>query len=146
MLVAEIMATNVEFIAPEATVQEAAVLMGEIDSGALPVGTSDDLQGIVTDRDILFRVSAAGGDPGRVRVREIMSSTVFACHEDDTIAAVMDMMASYHVRRLPVEGEAGRIVGWVTLSDISCHLLVHSKIVIAALRDLTLGEEDGAVR
>jgi CBS domain-containing protein len=142
MLVAEIMTTNVEFIAPEATVQEAAVLMGEIDSGALPVGTAGDLQGIVTDRDILFRAIAVGADPRQVRVREIMSSTVFACHEDDTIAAVMDMMASYHVRRLPVGDAAGRIVGWVTLSDVSCYLLVKSEVVIAALSDLSLGGEE----
>lgn len=61
MQVAEIMATPVEFIEPDATIEEAAVLMGELDVGCLPVGNAHDLRGILTDRDILFRVVAAGG-------------------------------------------------------------------------------------
>ena len=60
MRVADIMARTIEFVAPDASVQEAATLMGEIDVGAVPVGTAEDLQGILTDRDILFRVVAAG--------------------------------------------------------------------------------------
>ena len=60
MLVSEIMAKALEFISPDATVQDAATLMGELDVGALPVGSADDLVGILTDRDILFRVVAEG--------------------------------------------------------------------------------------
>ena len=60
MRVGEIMARYVEFIPADAPVSEAAELMGELDVGALPVGTADDAQGIVTDRDILYRVVANG--------------------------------------------------------------------------------------
>ena len=137
MRVADIMARTIEFIAPEATVQAAAELMGEIDAGALPVGTEEDLQGILTDRDILFRVVAAGRDSARVRVREVMSNLIFSCGPDDTIEAAMDMMSSYHVRRLPVQDEAGAVVGWVTLSDIARRLLIETDTVRTALGELS---------
>ena len=139
MRVADIMARTIEFIPPEASVQEAATLMGEIDVGALPVGTAEDLQGILTDRDILFRVVAAGRDSARVRVREVMSSLIYSCGPDDTIEAAMDMMSSYHVRRLPVQDEAGAVVGWVTLSDIARRLLLETGTVRAALGELSEG-------
>jgi CBS domain-containing protein len=135
--VADIMARTIEFIPPDATVQEAAVLMGEIDVGALPVGTADDLQGILSDRDILFRVVAAGRDSARVRVREVMSSLIFSCGPDDTIEAAMDMMSSSHVRRLPVQDEAGAVIGWVTLSDIARRLLLETDTVRTALGELS---------
>jgi CBS domain-containing protein len=135
--VADIMARTIEFIAPDASVQAAAVLMGEIDVGALPVGTAEDLQGIVTDRDILFRVVAEGRDSGRTRVREIMSSLIFSCGPDDTIEAAMDIMSSYHVRRLPVQDEARAVVGWVTLSDIARRLLLDTDTVRTALGELS---------
>jgi len=137
MRVADIMARTIDFIPPEATVLAAAELMGEIDVGALPVGTADDLQGILTDRDILFRVVAAGRDSARVRVREIMSALIFSCGPDDTIEAAMDMMSSYHVRRLPVQDEAGTVVGWVTLSDIARRLLLDTETVRTALNELS---------
>jgi CBS domain-containing protein len=137
--VADIMSRTIEFIPPEASVQEAATLMGEIDVGALPVGTAEDLQGMVTDRDILFRVVAAGRDSARVRVREAMSNLIYSCGPDDTIEAAMDMMSSYHVRRLPVQDEAGVVVGWVTLSDIARRLLLDTDTVRTALGELSEG-------
>jgi len=137
MRVADIMARTIEFVAPDASVQEAATLMGEIDVGAVPVGTVEDLQGILTDRDILYRVVAAGRDSARTRVREIMSNLIFSCGPDDTIEAAMDMMSSYHVRRLPVQDEAGTVVGWVTLSDIARRLLLETEAVRAALDELS---------
>jgi CBS domain-containing protein len=141
MRVADIMTRTVEFIPPDATVQAAATLMGEIDVGALPVGTEGDLQGILTDRDILFRVVAAGRDSARVRVREVMSNLIFGCRPEDTIEAAMDMMSSYHVRRLPVQDEAGSVVGWVTLTDIARRLLIETDTVRTALAELS---ESGA--
>jgi CBS domain-containing protein len=137
MRVADIMTRTIEFVAPDATVQAAATLMGEIDVGALPIGKEEDLQGILTDRDILFRVVAAGRDGARVRVREVMSNMIFSCGPDDTIEAAMDIMSSYHVRRLPVRDEAGAVIGWVTLSDIARRLLIDTDTVRTALGQLS---------
>lgn len=137
MRVADIMARTIEFIAPDATVQAAATLMGELDVGALPVGTADDLQGIITDRDILFRVVAAGRDNARMRVREAMSGLIYSCGPEDTLEAAMDMMSSYHVRRLPVQDETGAVLGWITLSDIARRLLLETEAVRSALGELS---------
>jgi CBS domain-containing protein len=138
MRVAEIMAQTIEFVAPDATIQAAATLMGELDVGALPVGTPEDLQGILTDRDILFRVVAEGRDNARVRVREVMSALIFSCSPDDTLAVAMDIMSSYHVRRLPVQDENGTVVGWITLSDVARQLLLETEAIRSALDELSV--------
>ena len=142
VLVSEIMAKALEFIGPDATVQEAATLMGELDVGALPVGAAEDLLGILTDRDILFRVVAEGGDSTRVRVREVMSSSVFSCRDTDSLATAMDIMGAYHVRRLPVLDEAKHVVGWLTLSDVSRRLLLETDTIRNALGELSASGRD----
>lgn len=139
MKVSDVMATAIEFAAPDDTVQAAAVLMGELDVGALPVGSPEDLQGVLTDRDILFRVVAEGRDNAVVRVREVMSRRVFTCLPDDTLAAAMDLMADYHVRRLAVTDGAGTVAGWITLSDISRKLLLEPGMVRDGLQQLSEG-------
>ncbi len=141
MRIAEIMSRGVEFVAPSASVQQAAELMGEIDVGALPVGDAAQLDGVVTDRDILYRVVARGLDPVATAVRAVASRPVVVCREDDTLQAAMDLMASHHIRRLPVSDGAGRVAGWVTLADVARRLLVEDAAVQAALRALT--EEAG---
>lgn len=132
------MSRDVEFIVPEATAQQAAELMGEIDVGAIPVGSADRLLGIVTDRDILYRVVAKGLDPVQTRVRDILSRPVIACRPGDTLNAAMDLMAANHVRRLPVQDpESGAVVGWITLADVSRALLVGHDGLQQALREMT---------
>lgn len=138
MIVSEVMSREVEFIGPEASAQDAAELMGEIDVGALPVGTADRLQGIVTDRDILYRVVAKGLNPVTTRLRDIVSRPVITCRPSDTLHAAMDAMAANHLRRMPVQNpETSLIVGWITLADISRTLLVGSTGLQVALREMT---------
>jgi CBS domain-containing protein len=137
MKVADLMARHVEFIEPDATVQDAAALMGELDVSALPIGTPGDLKGVVTDRDILYRLVAEGKDPRRTSVLQIASRIVFSCRPDDELSTAMDLMASQNVRRLPVMDEAQHVVGWLTLSDLSRHLLVESEVLQSALKEMT---------
>ena len=138
--VSDVMTTYVEFIDPAATVKEAAELMGELDVGALPAGSAERVEGVVTDRDILYRVVAAGLDPNRVSVREVVSRPVVFCLEDDTVRSAMDAMAANHIRRMPVQDAAGRITGWVTLADLARKLLVDSDTLQGALTALTDAE------
>ena len=138
MKVADVMTRHVEFIEPEATAQDAAALMGELDVSALPLGTADDLRGVITDRDLLYRVVAEGRDPKRTRVHDVATKLVFTCRTDDPLTTAMDLMASHNIRRLPVT-EDERIVGWLTLSDLSRRLLVDSQVVPNGLQDLTEG-------
>ena len=136
MKVRDLMASHVEFVEPQASAQDAAALMGELDVGALPVGSADELKGIITDRDILYRVVAEGRDPRRTPVLEVATTQIFSCGPDDPVSAAMDVMASQNVRRLPVMDDARRVVGWLTLSDLSRKLLLESETVQAGLREV----------
>jgi CBS domain-containing protein len=137
MKVGDLMAKHVEFIDATATVQDAASLMGELDVSALPIGTADDLKGVITDRDILYRVVAEGKDPRRTQVLQVATKTIFSVRPEDPISNAMDLMASQNVRRLPVLDDTQRVIGWITLSDLSRHLLVESDVVQGALREIT---------
>jgi CBS domain-containing protein len=137
MIVSDIMSREVEFLDPAATVQAAAELMGELDVGALPVGTETKLDGIVTDRDILYRVVARGLDPATTPIRDVLSRPVITCGEADTIQVAMDLMATNHIRRLPVLDPAGAVSGWITMADLSRRLLVDSTSLQSALLALT---------
>jgi CBS domain-containing protein len=143
MRVADLMSRHVEFIEADAPVQEAAVLMGELDVGALPVGAPERLEGVLTDRDILYRVVARGGDCAAVRVRDVLTTPVLSCRPEDEVRHAMDLMAAHHIRRLPVRDGAGRVVGWMTLADLSRRLLLDSGALQAALRDATEGGAAG---
>lgn len=137
MKVGDLMTRHVEFIPADATAQDAAELMGELDVGGLPVGEPDDLQGIVTDRDLLFRVVAQGLRSAEMRVSDLATRPVIGCGEEDSLQVAMDLMAAHHIRRLVVRNGEGRVVGWLTLSDLARHLLVESGTVQEGLRNLT---------
>lgn len=136
MRVGDIMARHVEFIDGAATVREAAELMGELDVGALPVGSAEAMEGIVTDRDILYRVVAEGLGPDTL-VRDVASRPVIGCGAEDTLQATMDLMAAHHIRRLAVRDAEGRVLGWLTMADVARHLLVESGQVQASLRAIS---------
>ena len=131
------MSRGVEFIEPSATVQATAELMGELDVGALPVGDALHLEGVVTDRDILYRVVAKGLDSASVKVRTIASRPIITCRAEDTLQTAMDLMAANHIRRLPVIDGDGGVSGWVTLADLARRMLVENTTLQAALRDMT---------
>ncbi|ONG53985.1 CBS domain-containing protein [Pseudoroseomonas deserti] len=137
MEIADIMTTEVEFIAPDATTQEAAEMMGDLDVGGLPVGVAGNIQGVITDRDLLYRVVAAGRSPVTLRVREVMTAPALFCRPGDDLRTAMDMMAAQNIRRLAVCDTTGQVVGWVTLSDVSRRLLVNSDALQHALRSAT---------
>jgi CBS domain-containing protein len=135
MKVSEVMTRGVELVDPEATVQQAATVMAEHDIGAVPVGSEESLQGILTDRDIILRVVVEGDDPSKVRVREAMSPNLVTCREDDSLETVFQQMSERQVRRLPVLDEQGRVLGIVTMSDLARGQAEPEKAV-EALRNL----------
>ena len=128
MVVADIMRRDVEFIPPDTTVQQAAQLMGELDVAALPIGSRTDLRGIVTSRDILFRVVARGLDSSQVKTVDVMSSTVFSCRENDSLETALETMAAHGVRRLPVVDAEGHVVGWITIARIARTLFLEGRL------------------
>jgi CBS domain-containing protein len=136
MKVADVMTRAVEPVDPTATVQQAAMRMAELDVGALLVGTAERLEGVLTDRDILMRLVVNGRHPAEVIVRDVMSSSIFACNPDDTVEAAFAEMRQRQVRRMPVLDQAGRLLGIVTLSDLS-KAISGPEQVQEALRDIS---------
>lgn len=120
-MVSEVMTRNVQFVSPQENLQRAAQMMDELNVGALPVCDGDHLVGMVTDRDITVRGTAAGRTPAEARVEEVMSAEVRWCFEDQSLDEVMQQMADAQIRRVPVvsHDEQHRLVGVVALGDIA---------------------------
>lgn len=117
--VCDVMSTDVKVATPEDSVQQAAKLMSEADTGVLPVREGDRLVGMVTDRDVAVRLVAEGKDPARTKVREVMSPEVRYVFEDEGLEHVAENMAEQQIRRLPVVNREKRLVGILSLGDIA---------------------------
>ena len=118
MRVSECMTPAVEIASPDDSIQQVARTLREIDAGSMPVGENDRLVGIITDRDIAVRAIADGKGPD-TRVREVMSASIRYCFEDEDLADVSEQMAEHKVRRLPVLNREKRLVGIISLGDLS---------------------------
>lgn len=119
MKVSELMSHGVRLTSPDETLAAVARTMASSDVGALPVGENDRLIGMITDRDIVIRGLAAGRDPGSTSVRDIMSPSIEYCFEDEDVHHVAERMGLLQVRRLPVVSTDKRLVGIISLGDIS---------------------------
>jgi CBS domain-containing protein len=118
MLVHTAMNSYVRIATPNQSICEVALMMAQIDAGALPVEENDRLAGIITDRDIAIRAVAAGKGPD-TPVGEVMSRDVKYCFEDDELEDVAQEMAEHKVRRMPVLNQSKRLVGILSLGDIA---------------------------
>ena len=134
MKVKDAMHNGAEWVTPETTVAEMARKMKDLDIGALPVGENDRLIGMVTDRDITCRAGSDGKDFLRLTAREVMSKGVFFCTDTEEVEDALRIMEKNQVRRLPVINSKKRMVGMLSIGDIS-HATSHemSGEVIAAV-------------
>ena len=119
MNVEKVMTTRVNWVTPDTTIPEIARCMRAENIGSLPVAESDRLVGVVTDRDIVLRAVTEGGDIDRISARQVMSSQVLYCYADQAVADVLKNMGDNQVRRLPVLSRDKRLVGIVSLGDLS---------------------------
>lgn len=119
MRVADVMTRNVEVISPGASVREAARRMDELNVGALPVCDGRRLVGIITDRDITVRSTAAGEPPDRTRVQTIMTQDLRWCFDDTPVERAERMMSEVQIRRLPVVDHDGNLIGMLSLGDLA---------------------------
>src|ERR1044071_4157852 len=118
MKVRDAMTKDVRLASPSQTIREAAQAMLDIDAGVLPVGENDKLLGMITDRDIAVRGVAKGKGPD-ANVREVMTSEVKYCFDDQEVEEVTRNMGDLQVRRLPVVNREKRLVGILSLGDIA---------------------------
>ena len=118
MKVRDAMTHDVRITNPDETILQAAQTMADLDAGILPVGDHDRLVGMITDRDIAIRGIAQGRGPD-AKVRDVMTSEVKYCFDDQEIDEVCRNMGSIKVRRLPVLDHSKRLVGILSLGDIA---------------------------
>jgi CBS domain-containing protein len=118
MKINKCMSRDVQLTSPTQSIREAAKKMAEIDAGSLPVADDNRLVGMITDRDIAIRAVAEGKSPD-TPVSEVMSKEVLYCFDDQELEEVSRNMADVKVRRLPVLNRDKRLVGIVSLGDLS---------------------------
>ena len=118
MKISEVMTTNVETVTPNQTAKEAASFMLRANAGSIPVCEDDRVIGMITDRDIAIRGIAEGRGPD-TPISELMSADIVCAREDDDTSDVAERMSSEQVRRLPVVDGNDRLVGIVSLGDLS---------------------------
>ena len=104
-------------VRPADTVLRAATLMNDEGIGGVLVMEGDELAGIFTERDVLRRVVAAGRDPVRTAVGEVLTSSVVTCGLQTTIDECAALMTARHIRHLPVREPSG-LIGLVTIGDV----------------------------
>ncbi|MFO8110082.1 MAG: CBS domain-containing protein [Thermoplasmata archaeon] len=125
----DVMSVTPTIIKKSETVSKAAALMKESGVGSLVVlDDSGELEGIVTEMDIVFKTVAEGLDPKEVKVKEIMSCPVNTISGTKSIRKAAETMAKLQVRRLPVMRD-GKLIGIITENDII--------VISPALLDIT---------
>jgi CBS-domain-containing membrane protein len=113
------MQREVAIVGPEAPLALAARIMRDQDVGCLPVIDHRQLIGMISDRDIVVRGMAGAMDPHRAIVRDVMSARALTCSVEDSVDQARDLMATNLIKHLPVLDRRQRVVGIVSLRDIT---------------------------
>jgi CBS domain-containing protein len=96
----------------------AAALMLDGDCGILPVVENGKLFGVVTDRDMYIALATRNKRASEMTVGEVVAAPVYSCFTDDDVQTALETMKQHRVRRLPVEGFGGTVVGIISMNDI----------------------------
>lgn len=117
--VKDVMSPNYKWMAPDSPVAQVAQAMRDMDVGFMPLAENDKMIGMVTDRDITVRAIAEGKDPAKTQARDVMTPKTYYCYDDQDVEEVCNNMGEIQVRRLPVVNRDKRLVGIVSLGDLS---------------------------
>ncbi|MFE0809163.1 CBS domain-containing protein [Streptomyces sp. NPDC058848] len=116
--VRDIMTGHPVTVEPQTSVTAVARLMRDRDLGAVLVTDGDELRGLVTDRDLVIRSVADGGDPEQTTVAGACSDDLVTVRSDEELDHAVEVMREHAVRRVPVVDD-GRPVGIVSLGDLA---------------------------
>jgi len=118
MKVKDAMHQGAFWVGPDTSIVEIARLMHKNGIGAVPIGENDRLVGMVTDRDIVCKgLAKEHFDVSRATARDVMTSGIHCCREDDDLADAAQHMEVLKVRRLPVINKDKRMVGVLSRHD-----------------------------
>jgi CBS domain-containing protein len=135
----DVMTRDVQRISPEDSIRKAAQLMDDFNIGSVPVVDGDKLVGMITDRDITIRATAAGKAPESTRVGDVMSTDVRTCSASQSVQEVLSEMGNVQIRRVPVIDQASHsLVGIVSLGDMATK---QSKGIEQALEEISAPSE-----
>ncbi|MFP3461423.1 CBS domain-containing protein [Arthrobacter globiformis] len=119
ILARDIMTGGAECIGVNETLEQAARKMKDLDVGSLPIcGEDNRLKGMLTDRDIVVRCLADGGDPKSTKAGDLAQGKPVTIGADDTIEEAIRTMQQHQVRRLPVIDDHD-LVGMLSQADIA---------------------------
>jgi CBS domain-containing protein len=118
MKISDLMTPDPVTCLPTTNLAEAAALMLQADCGILPVIESGKLCGVVTDRDLFIALGTRDQRPSAVTVADVVHGPVFSCSPDDDVDMILEIMKSHAIRRVPVEGFGGTVLGIVSMNDI----------------------------
>jgi CBS domain-containing protein len=118
MKIKDIMTAEPRTCSPGTNLASAAALMLDGDCGALPVVNDGKLVGIVTDRDLYIALATRDKRASDITVGEVVQTPVYTCEPEDDVQSAIDLMKAHRVRRLPVAGFGGTVVGMVSLNDL----------------------------
>jgi|SRR5690349_14876876 CBS domain-containing protein len=115
----DVMNGGAQCIKEEQTLAEAAQMMRDLDVGSLPIcGPDEKLHGMITDRDIVVKCIAEGGDCMQTTARDLAQGSVHWVSADADIDDALAMMREHQVKRLPVI-EDQRLVGMISETDLT---------------------------
>jgi CBS domain-containing protein len=117
----QVMTHDPRSVAPDDTLQQAARLMREVDTGALIVVENGEVTGIVTDRDIVVRAIADGRDPSSTKVADVATTSTVTVTPDQSASDAAQLMRDNDIRRLVVVHD-GRPAGIVSIGDLAIEL------------------------
>lgn len=117
--VADVLTPHVEQVDVSSTIEDAARKMSAVEAGVLPVFEGNAVAGMLTDRDIVVRVVAAGRLPGATRVRDAMTVNPVYCYLEDGVDEAARLMAEHRVRRLIVLDQHGKLAGILSITDLA---------------------------
>ncbi len=118
MRVKDVMTTEPRTCSLGTNLAAAAELMLDGDCGILPVLDQGKLVGVVTDRDMYIALATRNRRASQMTAGEVVQTPVHTCRPDDDVQAALATMKQYRVRRLPVEGFGGTVLGIVSMNDI----------------------------
>jgi CBS domain-containing protein len=111
---------DVVAVDPVVPVAEAARIMAARHIGAVPVVDAKRLVGIFTERDALVRIVAAGVDPSRAQVRDVMSTSLVVADVGESCESCLNRMREAHIRHLIVL-DGDQMAGIVSMRDLMAH-------------------------
>jgi CBS domain-containing protein len=119
MQLMEIMTHEVDVIHPDATLEAASEKMSESNTSALPVCDGQQLVGVLTQHDLIRRASVQARAPQTALVREVMTTDLLSCFEDQQDSEVLQLMQERQIHHLAVLSRDRRLVGIISLRGVA---------------------------